>query len=201
MGFSDSESVPVRFGGRVCSRSLRGHSLLFEVVVCFVHPFPAAEPVIPPPVGGLSTFDQNTLCRRGPNHALQRTEAGGGVFYVFRVLRRQPPSLSLSSLGQQPFAGGFFEGESVLVPVAHGTPVPSSCQHTPVPARAVPSPRLSFGPASRSAHPFPTAAPSFPRRSRRPSFRRSRGPSVGGEPNHALQRTEAGHRASSEFPP
>ena len=34
-----------------------------------------------------------------PNHALQRTEAGGGVFCVFRVLRGQPLSLSLASLG------------------------------------------------------------------------------------------------------
>ena len=33
-----------------------------------------------------------------PNHALQRTEAGG-VFSVFHVLRRQPLSLSLGPLG------------------------------------------------------------------------------------------------------
>ena len=47
----------------------------------FVHPFPAAAPVIPPPESP-STVPavQRSLCRRGPNHALQRTEAGGGVF-------------------------------------------------------------------------------------------------------------------------
>ena len=39
--------------------------------------------------------------------------------------------------------------------------------------------------------------PSFPRRSRRSQFRRSRGPSVGGEPNHALQRTVTGGRLHS----
>ena len=36
---------------------------------------------------------------RKPNHALQRTEAGGGVFSVYRALLRQPLSLSLDSLG------------------------------------------------------------------------------------------------------
>ena len=34
-----------------------------------------------------------------PNNALQRTEAGGRLFSVVRVLRRQPPSLSLGPLG------------------------------------------------------------------------------------------------------
>jgi hypothetical protein len=34
-----------------------------------------------------------------PNNALQRTEAGGGVFPVLHALLRQPPSLSLDSLG------------------------------------------------------------------------------------------------------
>ena len=34
-----------------------------------------------------------------PNNALQRTEAGGRVFSVFRACFRQPPSLSLSSSG------------------------------------------------------------------------------------------------------
>ena len=36
-----------------------------------------------------------------PNNALQRTEAGGRLFYEIRVLRRQPPSLSLSPLDDQ----------------------------------------------------------------------------------------------------
>ena len=36
-----------------------------------------------------------------PNHALQRTEAGGRVFSAIHVLHRQPPSLSLSSLGPE----------------------------------------------------------------------------------------------------
>jgi hypothetical protein len=33
------------------------------------------------------------------NHALQRTDAGGGVFSAYHVLLRQPLSLSLDSLG------------------------------------------------------------------------------------------------------
>ena len=36
-----------------------------------------------------------------PNHALQRTEAGGGASSEIHVLFRQPPSLSLDSLGHQ----------------------------------------------------------------------------------------------------
>ena len=36
-----------------------------------------------------------------PNHALQRTEAGGRAFSAIHVLRRQPPSLSLEALGHQ----------------------------------------------------------------------------------------------------
>ena len=72
--------------------------------------------------------------------------------------------------------------------------MPTSSQHTLLPARAIPSSRLSFRHAVRFVHPFPAAAPSFPRRSRRLSFRRSRAPSVGGEPNHALQRTGTGVR-------
>ena len=43
--------------------------------------------------------------RHRPNHALQRTEAGGGLFSVYHVLLRQPLSLSLDSLGaQMPFS-------------------------------------------------------------------------------------------------
>ena len=34
-----------------------------------------------------------------PNHALQRTEAGGGLFLAFRVCPRQPLPLSLVPLG------------------------------------------------------------------------------------------------------
>ena len=49
--------------------------------------------------GSLVPRATRALCRRGPNHALQRTEAGGRLFCVFHVLRRQPPSLSLSPLG------------------------------------------------------------------------------------------------------
>ena len=81
--------------------------------------------------------------------------------------------------------------------VAGGTPVASSSQHPPVPARAVLSARPSFRQVRSSVHPFSAAAPSFPRRSRRLLFRRSRGPSVGGRPNHALQRTEAGRQVFS----
>ncbi len=38
-----------------------------------------------------------------PNHALQRTEAGGTALLVYPVLPRQPLSLSLSPLGAAPF--------------------------------------------------------------------------------------------------
>ena len=43
------------------------------------------------------------MARRPPNNALQRTEAGGGVFSAIHVLRRQPPSLSLGPLGDFAF--------------------------------------------------------------------------------------------------
>ena len=79
--------------------------------------------------------------------------------------------------------------------VVGGTPVPSSSQHTPLPARAIPSARLSFQHVVRFVPAFPAAAPSFPRRSGRPPLRRSRGPSIGGRPNHALQRTGTGVQA------
>ena len=89
---------------------------------------------------------------------------------------------------------GFFEGELVPVPsVASVEPVPTSSQHTSVPARAVPSVRSFFGPirslrssaSGGSAHLSPAGIHVL-------QFRRSRGPSVGGEPNHALQRTATG---------
>ena len=46
------------------------------------------------------------LCRRVPNHALQRTGHGGQLFSVFFVLRRHGPSLSLSPLGDYAYMSG-----------------------------------------------------------------------------------------------
>ena len=95
--------------GHVGPRSLRGQRLFpfvpwsrfaFGCVVRFGQPFSAAAPVIPPPVG--SVFPFGRLRSHAPNNALQRTEAGGRLFLAFHVLRRQPPSLSLSSLGGSP---------------------------------------------------------------------------------------------------
>ena len=89
--------VPVRFAGSACSRSPRGRVLPFGSVASFGRPFPAAAPVIPPPVGGRFPFP--AFRSHAPNNALQRTEAGGGAFSAIHVLRRQPPSLSLEALG------------------------------------------------------------------------------------------------------
>ena len=84
-----------------------------------------------------------------PNNALQRTEAGGGVFSVFHVLRRQPPSLSLSPLG----------------PVSLVAP-----EHSFVPEHSSVVPEHSSAVPERSVHPFPGQRPSFPRRGPRRSF-------------------------------
>ena len=90
--------VPVRFEGSVFSRSLRRRGLPSGVVASFGQPFQPAVPVIPPagrtlvPVPLHSEF-------HAPNHALQRTEAGGRVSLAIHVLRRQPLSLSLGPLG------------------------------------------------------------------------------------------------------
>ena len=72
----------------------------FRPVHRFVHALSAAAPIIPPPES-TSVFPavQRSLCRRGPNHALQRTATGGQPFSVFFALRRRCLSLSLSSLG------------------------------------------------------------------------------------------------------
>ena len=80
-----------------------------------VHPFPAAWPIIPPPEWQpvLWAF-QKPLCRRGPNHALQRTEADEDAFSAFSPLFRQPLSLSLSPLGAFPLCS-VFGGTSVPV--------------------------------------------------------------------------------------
>ena len=96
---------------------------------------------------------------------------------IGRALRRRCLSLSLSPLGPATLSDRFFEGERVPAPfVAGGESVPSSSQHQSVPVRAVPWARSSFRWAGSFAPPFPAAAPSFPRRSPRGFFRRSRGP-------------------------
>ena len=80
---------------------------------------------------------------------------------------------------------GFFEGEPV--------PVRPSSSVFPFflrPASPSSASTASFSLSRRQGPSFPRRSPSLP-------LRRSRGPSVGGEPNHALQRTEAGGRAFS----
>ncbi len=105
-----------------------------------------------------------------PNNALQRTEAGGRLFSVFHVLRRQPLSLSLGPLG----------------------PLPLCCvfgRH--VGPRSLRSRGLPSGSSTASLSPSRRQCPSFPRR-------RVVGPSGGRlrthVPNKALQRTGSGGR-------
>ena len=88
MEFFEGERVPVPLPA--------GPS--FGLVRSSAHAFPAAAPIIPPPVPRWFPF--RSLCRRGPNHALQRTEAGHRAFLHSRALRGQPLSLSLGPLGE-----------------------------------------------------------------------------------------------------
>ena len=67
-------------------------------VLRFVHVFPAAAPCHSP-AGVAVCRSGHPLCRRGPNHALQRTEAGRRVFSRLSRFSGQPLSLSLSPLG------------------------------------------------------------------------------------------------------
>ena len=91
-------SVPVPAIGSVCSRSFRGRGLpsgtsrpFRSAIARRQRPsFPRRWEVCPP-------FPR--LRSHAPNHALQRTEAGGGLCSEYRVLLRQPLSLSLDSLG------------------------------------------------------------------------------------------------------
>ena len=132
-----------------------------RLAASFVRPFRPEAPVIPP--ADPTRVPVQPLCRRGPNHALQRTEAGGGAFFAIHVLRRQPLSLSLSSLGTATCRLGCFEGRLLAILfVAGGTLPPTSSQYTPVPARVVPSARPFFGYVLSSVHPFPAAWPLIP---------------------------------------
>ena len=94
--FSAVERVPVRLPARSSFRPVRS----------FVRAFPAAAPFIPPPESMFfSSGGQRALCRRGPNHALQRT---AGACPSFFGSLSGPPSLSLSPLGPESL---FFVGE------------------------------------------------------------------------------------------
>ena len=107
------------------------------------------------------------------------------------------PSLSLGPLGTSNRSPGEvpFEGERVPVPCCrwhvHPDFEPALRRFSLRPFRQRVHPSGAVG-SLRSSLPGgsalipPPESPSF--------FRRSRGPSVGGEPNHALQRTEAGGR-------
>ncbi len=119
----------------------------------------------------------------------QRLAAG---LFCIRACFRQPLSLSLDSLGQQFPRSGSSMASVFPFAVAGGSSAPSSCQPTLRPAQAVLLARLSF-PASqslRSALPGGSARHSPAGGSSPvPAVQR---PSLGGRPNHALQRTEAG---------
>ena len=71
---------------------------------------------------------QKPLRRRGPNHALQRTEAGGRLFLAFHVVLRQPLSLSLSSLGPRSSSLGS-PSESVFPFASRSRRFPFVCQY------------------------------------------------------------------------
>ena len=134
---------------------------------------------------------RSTPTSRGPvpNHALQRTEAGVYVFSVYPASSRQPPSLSLDSLGPSNFlpwgslmaslfpflrsrAGSrsFFGSSVVRASVFLRSPFPGG------------SARLS-----------PAGGPSPVRALQRTLCRRG--------PNHALQRTGTGGRLFCVLPP
>ena len=105
-------------------------------------------------------------------------------FPFFHLLRGQPLSLSLEASGPATLFAGFFEDRRVPVPfVAGGASVPTSSQHTPLLARAVPSECLFFlaSPSLRSCLPGGLARHSPAGGSSvLPAFQR---PSVGGRPN------------------
>ena len=150
-------------------------------------PFRRQCPHSPAGVHVLSSGGPETPLYGEPNHALQRTEAGDGLFLAIHVLFRQPLSLSLSSLGPATLPLGCFEGMSV--------PVPPQSSVFPFVLSARPS--FAASQSLRSSIPggsalipppeFPSIAPAVQRRS------------VGGRPNHALQRTEAGRRGFPRF--
>ena len=130
----------------------------------FVHPHPAAAPIIPPPGWRrvLPAVQRPSVGGR-PNHALQRTATGVQAGSACFVLRRRCLSLSLVPLGQQLLPGGFGEGKPVPVsPVAGGAFPPNSCQQSSIPARAVPLARLSSRHTVRFVQPSPAAAPIIP---------------------------------------
>ena len=137
------------FRGQVCSGSLRGQRLfLFAPWSRFAYrgrrplrsAFPAGIARHSP--GWLDAGSRSPDSEfHAPNNALQRTEAGGRLFSVYRVSSRQPLSLSLSPLGPESLAWGS-SMESVFPFL--------------LPARP------SFGPVRCSVHPFPAALPLTP---------------------------------------
>ena len=165
-------SVPVRFVGHVSSRSFRGRGLLPGVVARFGQPFPAAAPVIPPPV------PRRSFRRQTPSSTCLTTRSserrGASVPSSLPFL---PPSLSLSSLGARSLCsvGEWHAGSRFLWWPRRFSFASSS--------------RFAFGCVTSFGQPLPAAAPVLP-----PpvgcvfSFPRLRSHA----PNKALQRTAGG---------
>ena len=162
--------VPIQ-PGRACSRS--GHPVSRSVLPArrflrsplpggSARPSPAGIHVCPPFVrsvgAGLTTRSSEQrlavrpLCIHSPSSPASVAELGG--------VRHLSPLCQCSqwSACSVPMASG----TSVPVPVAIGSPVPSSSQHSSVPVHPIPLPRLSFGPVRSFVRPFPAAAPVLP---------------------------------------
>ena len=175
-------SVPLRFDGRACFRSLRGRGLPFGRVVRFVQPSQPGSPVIPPAGWRRVPVPRTPSSTRLTRRSSERRGASVPSSLLFF-----PPSLSLGPLGPATLPLGCFEGMSV--------PVPPQSSVFPFVLSARPS--FAASQSLRSSIPggsalipppeFPSIAPAVQRRS------------VGGRPNHALQRTEAGRRGFPRF--
>ena len=186
-------SVTVRFVGSVCPRSLRGHVLPSGVVFHFGQPFPAAAPVIPPPVGRQFLRRQIPSSTRLTTRSSERRGASVPSSLLF-----SPPSLSLEALGpgnllarilgwracSRSFVGTFWLTASRFL--RSSFPVASTRRFPLRPTRGhVLLPGTSSAPL---IHPR-RQRPSFPRRSPCLLFGPSRGSLCRRGPNHALQRT------------
>ena len=174
MGFSDGEPVPVPPQSSVFPFALPARPPSGESVPPFV---PSRRQRPPSPPGRPTTVPSSRFRVRGPNHALQRTEAGVRVFPVYHVLLRQPLSLSLSPLGQQSFpAGASRASRSPFPSLQESSPFRLRASTRAFPLGSLRLPVHPFGASPASFSPSRRQRPSFPRRSGSLSFRRSRGP-------------------------
>ena len=94
---------PPRLGGARTPLEHVSRDCLFRTMASRSHPFGRAFTTS---TDG-RTRDESRCRSHGPNHALQRTEAGRWLFSRWQLLRGQPLSLSLEPLGQQSLPGGF----------------------------------------------------------------------------------------------